>query len=133
MRNAPIISGSNIEVLLHYESKNGRTLRKVEVAIVFIDFFGQRLFACSTEFKNKCFQTVPSPGKIICHIQKLPLLPGEYRILLWSSVDGQQADRIEHAGVCRVLEGDFFGSGKLPQLNKHGPFLVPHEWRIDDA
>jgi hypothetical protein len=38
-------------------------------------------------------------------------------------------DRIAHAKTLAMIEGDFFGSGKLPPAYV-GPFLVQHSWEV---
>ena len=125
-----VCSGHNIDIVLHYVTKANKPLRNVLVAIVFIDSYGQRLFTCSMQYKNVDFQQIPFSGQVVCHIRRFPLMPGDYSVLLWCSVNGDLSDRIEQAGLCHVEGGDFFGSGKLPVMHKHGPFLVDHEWHI---
>jgi len=124
-----VASGHQVDIVLDYQSDENRLLSDVMVAVVFSDKFGNRLFTCSTEF-TQGFKRLPSSGRLICQIGRFPLSPGDYTLLLWSSVKGKQADRIENAGTCHVESGDFFGSGKLPNRRKHGSLLVEHEWRL---
>jgi len=126
-----IQSGIPIDITLEYTSKELAPLNDVKVAIVFSDSLGRRLFTCSMEHNPTVQKKMHPVGKITCHIEKFPLLRGRYFVLLWSSVDGQPADRIENAFYVDVVDGDFFGSGKLPRPEHHGPILINHSWHID--
>ena len=124
--------GSPIEIILEYESKELTQLSDLKVAIVFSDSLGRRLSTCSMEHNIVAQKKFPTIGQIICNIDRFPLLHGRYYVLLWSSVNGQPADRIENAFYVDVAEGDFFGSGKLPRPEYHGSFLIDHSWRIEE-
>ncbi|MFQ5922848.1 MAG: ABC transporter ATP-binding protein [Anaerolineales bacterium] len=125
---SPIAAGHDVDIVLAYESDGRKHLRNVAVAVIFADSSGRRLFTCFTEHQNASFEILPPRGQIICHIDRFPLLDGKYQVMIWSSVEGQLADRIENAGIIEVAGDDFFGSGRLPRYEKHGPFLVDHAW-----
>ncbi len=38
------------------------------------------------------------------------------------------ADEVDAAGELMVLEGDYFGSGKLGEVGENGPVLVEYRW-----
>jgi len=124
-----IFSGKPADILLHYQSSELKTLFNVKIAIVFIDSMGNRLFTCSNEF-SESFQDAPHMGVIQCNIDQFPLIPGEYQLLVWSSVGDDMADRIENAASISVEPGNFFGFGKLPNPTRHGLFLVAHQWSV---
>jgi hypothetical protein len=42
------------------------------------------------------------------------------------------ADWVQHAAVLQVIEGDFFGTGRLPS-QAHGTFYVDHTWASNSA
>jgi hypothetical protein len=47
---------------------------------------------------------------------------------VWASVGGTVADHVQHAAEFTVSPADFYGTGKLPDHPKFGPFLVKHRW-----
>ena len=65
-------------------------------------------------------------GRLICRIPRLPLMAGVYTFTAWCTVGGVLEDHIRDAGSLSVVEGDFFGTGKLPP--GAGDFLVAHTW-----
>jgi lipopolysaccharide transport system ATP-binding protein len=64
---------------------------------------------------------------VFCHIPKIPLPPGDYRINLHSEVNGTVADWLIDAYRITTIEGDYFGSGRLPARGRGG-LLVDHSW-----
>lgn len=66
-------------------------------------------------------------GEVVCRIPELPLLPASYKINVWVQLDGENADRIDHAADLTVTETAFFPTGRL-QRNRYGDALVRHTW-----
>jgi lipopolysaccharide transport system ATP-binding protein len=61
-------------------------------------------------------------------ISRMPLVPGRYSLTLFASTNNDIADWIQSASLFDVKEGDFYGTGRLPQ-GAYGPglFLVDHK------
>jgi len=76
------------------------------------------------------YQTLPTRGQLICKLNRLPLSPGRYLFNVYCEINGVLADWVLEAGALSVIEGDYFGTGRLPPAT-HGGFLVPHEWDLD--
>lgn len=72
----------------------------------------------------------PREGIVCCMLSNpLGLRPGTYRVNISVFSYGVLADYIVDAIYFEVIEGDFFGTGKLPQ---HWPmFLIPNEWKLE--
>jgi lipopolysaccharide transport system ATP-binding protein len=124
------LSGQDMTILLECKSKTVEPCSNAVFDLRVCDIHGSFLFTCSTRYNAKHPQRIPAVCTAVCRIPKLPLAPGTYRIDLWSAVRGEEADYIENAGQFTVVEGDFFGGGKLPIASKHGPFLVEHTWSL---
>jgi lipopolysaccharide transport system ATP-binding protein len=60
----------------------------------------------------------------------MALIPGRYRLTLYSTVDGVIADWIKNAVVFDVEAGDFYGSGQLPPHGQ-GMFLLEHRFVVN--
>jgi lipopolysaccharide transport system ATP-binding protein len=61
-------------------------------------------------------------------LPRMPLVPGRYSLTLCAEVNGDVADWIQNASFFDVEEGDFYGTGRLPQgLYGPGLFLVDHK------
>lgn len=65
--------------------------------------------------------------------QHLPLAAGTYPVSLCATAADEVADRVEHALPLRVETGDVCGTGRATIAEKHGPFVVRHTWRADEA
>lgn len=70
-----------------------------------------------------------SPGIICeCLIPSVPLFSGRYRIQVNSFTKGQHLMWLTKWWEFEVIEGDFYGTGKLPNPITGGVFLLNHEW-----
>jgi lipopolysaccharide transport system ATP-binding protein len=95
------------------------------------DWVGTRIFSLLTG--NAGVQLAPSTGsfKVICQINELSLVPGQYTLSLSAgTVHETLLDALDHVVTFRVEAGDFFGSGKLPPANL-GRVLVRSEWSVE--
>jgi hypothetical protein len=69
---------------------------------------------------------IPS-GRLVCRIGSLPLVPGEYSLLVWVGDSEDWVDQVPDAVKLTVLPVDYFGTGKLPD-RRAGPVLVSGSW-----
>jgi lipopolysaccharide transport system ATP-binding protein len=123
-------SGQGVTLCLKYECDGSRPMRNVQIGIDIVGAFDHRLLNLSTTWKNGDFACVAEAGEILCHIPRLPLLPGRYSLDLFAAASGEMADYIRDAATIEVEAGDFFGSGKLPTL---GYFLTEHSWSLEGS
>jgi hypothetical protein len=57
-------------------------------------------------------------------------MPGEYAVKVWIDLNGSEADAIEDAAKIRVLESDFYGTGKVPW---NGAIVLKHNWSLEEV
>jgi lipopolysaccharide transport system ATP-binding protein len=107
-------------------------LRNVEVEILFYNRVGTCVLMTGNSYVGRVFDEVPEQGTFSCHFDKFPLSPGVYHLRFWIGVNGVWADDISNAVTLHVVEGDFYGSGKLPPKGL-SVFAVPHEWEVKAA
>jgi lipopolysaccharide transport system ATP-binding protein len=119
-------TGQSITIALDYVSKLEEYMPAV-VRIAFADAYNQRVFMCLTRSSYDDVLTLKPQGRLRCVIPKLPLLPGTYTIDIWCKTDERLADEIRSAMEITVVEGDYYGTGRL-QPNDSGSILVPHYW-----
>jgi hypothetical protein len=124
-------SGQPVRFELTYSSPRDG-LCNVAVAIHVEDLLGRRLFALATPFTGQDYPSLPPEGKLSCDVPSLPLVAGEYKVLLWCAVNGLTADRIYDSMRFSVVDADPFNSGRSPDARRHGPFIVPHSWGTAD-
>lgn len=104
-------------------------LLDVDVDILFFDHFGQCALLAGTNLLGKDFREAPPRGTFVCRFEKFPLLPGTYHVNLAVGVKSITADWIKDAVTIHVVEGDYYGSGKLPPPG-YGHVAVPYDWEV---
>lgn len=123
-------SGDGVILCLHYACPSNEPVRNVEIGVDIVGGMDQRLLNLGTTWKNSDFALLPSKGAILCHIPRLPLLPGHYHIDLYAAVSGEMADYVRSAATLDVESGDFYRTGKLPAI---GHFLTEHHWSANGS
>ena len=131
--NRRVTSGTPTLVRMQTQSPDGLQMRNVDIWVRITDSWGNPLLTCITSFVEERFETLPSEADVTCKIPRLPLGPGEYRIDLRAMVEGKEADFVESAGKFTVHAGDFFGTWRVSESHKHGPFLVDHNWTVVES
>jgi lipopolysaccharide transport system ATP-binding protein len=87
----------------------------------------QRLFGLPSEVLPIDLSQIPTEASLICRVSRLPLVPGIYTLSIALLIDRQLVDKVNHACNLLVIEGDFYGTGKLP-LTSYGPICVEFDW-----
>ena len=126
------MSGRDFSVRLQYATDGSCNLQNSWAGLTFADSSGRPLFACNSYPSRSGPFPIPSKGSLVCQFKKFPLLPGNY-ILGFTFQDNNTVVRLSFENIFRlqVVEGDFFGTGKLPN-SRSGPFLVDHCWDATD-
>lgn len=125
-----LVSGSKVRISVDLNLTDNQPIDDADVVITFVDSGGTTMFAVGTTFNHK-IGTIHPNQRVICHIERFPLVPGEYSVNLWAGNRHTFYDRIESAARFEVKPGDFFNSGKLVRSRKHGNFLVDHTWELE--
>lgn len=123
-------TGSRIEFVVEYESKQQIQISKLFVAITIRDGFGTNLFTCSTSMKKTDFFNIAAHGYAICRVEYLPLITGHYSLSIKLSNDNVVADYITNATGFEVVEGGSSGFVNYASPS-WGSIVVPHEWRLE--
>lgn len=127
--NTTMVCGKPESIIITY--KGTPPLSNVHISIGFYTPLGEGILYLSNDLTGKWFSNLSSTGAFICRFEKLPLLPGIYTINLYCTVNGILADWVVDAARIQVVEGDYFGTGKLPPKG-YGLVLVNHEWDVID-
>jgi lipopolysaccharide transport system ATP-binding protein len=127
---ASVKTGDDCEVSLLYEAQSGPATVRVGFAIY--GALVEPIFQCLNDTSGDVISEVGADGVFTCAIPRLPLSPGHYTISVYCEIDGKVADWVQHAAVLEVVEGDFFGTGRLPS-EAHGTFFVDHRWTSQPA
>jgi lipopolysaccharide transport system ATP-binding protein len=100
--------------------------------IIISNGMGTPLFFLQTRAQLGLWDKAPRSGRIICRLDRVPLVPGDYLLTVGCLSGERQLDLLEHVASFTVEPRDFFDSGYLPhQLN--GPVLIPATWDLRGA
>jgi len=124
------LTGQDFRLEMDYEAQ-GR-LRHVSVSVPFFTLLGQSVFVTWTRVSDGDFETLPPRGTFILEIPRLPLRAGTYTVNLYCEVNGLLADWVKEAARFHVVEGDYFGSGRMPPAG-HGLIVVDHRFSYEEA
>ncbi len=86
-------------------------------------------FFCFSKNSHPEIIKLMESGNIDINIKNLPLLPGRYKIDLTLKYDREVTFQKENLISFEVLNGDFYGTGKL-DIGLINCILVPHSWKI---
>jgi lipopolysaccharide transport system ATP-binding protein len=126
MSNA--ITGEDVRFCFAYRAT--KALRNVHVAFNLQEQVGNPIVNCNTAAVGQDFATVPERGVFVCEIKKFPLRASQYVGNLLCEVQDVLADWVQGAIAAEVIDGDFYGTGMLPD---QGKFLLPQDWAVRDA
>ncbi|MBI5055284.1 MAG: ABC transporter ATP-binding protein [Nitrospirae bacterium] len=122
-------TGQDIHIALDYkfQERLSNPASDVFVCIVIENDRKQRIFGLPSEVLPVDLTKLSPTGQLICKIKRLPLVPGIYEITMSLLIDRQLVDKIVNARKLMVLDGDFYGTGKLP-LSSYGRVCVDFDW-----
>ncbi len=125
------VSGRGLTIVLDYETQDGRPLPNSRASVTFQDGLGQALFNCSSELVVRDPINLPAGGSLRCTVPRLPLSQNRYLLTLFLEVNGEVEDWILNGVPLDVVDGDFYGTGRLyPDGWRGKGVLVPHSWQV---
>ena len=121
--------GAPLEIRVSYAAD--RPLRPVLGAVVKTSY-GASVFCASDRFCDQLIRCNPlARGTVVCTIERLPLMPGNYTIDLYLGDANGDFDVIYEATSFEVLAADVTGSGRLPPSTL-GPLYCDANWHLLD-
>jgi lipopolysaccharide transport system ATP-binding protein len=120
------ITGEPLILKIFYFSKYSKQ-NDFLFRLQFVDLEDNILFTCNNEHSHSLFSSKEGEHSVDCFIPKFPLFSGNFfiHVQCYSKSLGV-LDEVEYAVNLEVIEGDFFGTGKLPLIKKG--VLVEHKW-----
>jgi lipopolysaccharide transport system ATP-binding protein len=96
------------------------------VGLGFDNSYGQRVFTAHSQFQP-ARSTIARTGlqTYVCDIPSLTFTPGEYSLRVWLEIDDAESDLINDVVRLRLIESDYYGTGKVPW---NGAFVLEHHW-----
>ena len=122
--------GEPLEFNLAYSAPDEIT--NPSFGLIISNGMGTPLFFLQTRTQLGLWHRAPAMGRIVCRLDEVPLVPGEYLLTIGCLTGEKQLDLLEHVASFTVEPRDFYHSGFLPhQLN--GPVLLRAQWDLRGA
>jgi lipopolysaccharide transport system ATP-binding protein len=124
--------GSRLKIKVYFELL--QPTGSFNIGLGFNNHYGQRIFTAHSIFEPSRWDSEHvGPQVLSCEIPSVTLMPGEYSVKVWLDLRGREADAIEDAAKIKVVEADFYGSGRAPWQGLMAPGLVvlPHRWYLE--
>ena len=121
--------GARLQVRIHFDLPE--LTENFNVGLGFDNSYGQRVFTAQSQFQpGRGAHARVGPQAYTCDIPSLTLTPGEYSLRIWLEINDTEADLINDAVRIRVIESDYYGTGKVPW---NGAFVLKHRWSKQSA
>jgi lipopolysaccharide transport system ATP-binding protein len=124
-----VVSGSDIIIRACFTVRN-RPLKKCSVRLAIFKEM-RPYFALGTDLVDKHSLELSGTGWIDFIVPEWPLSGGTYHVSSFVSSEGVTQDWIDDAAKIKVVDGDFYGTGRLYYDGWQGKsVLIKHAWRL---
>jgi len=117
-----VASGQNIVIQFHYSIESDQDINDLDFGIKVVTKDNQPVFFHYNLLENQIFGKLPKQGVIECHIDRLPLPAGKFMINYHAAKDlgrtGKFYDKIVNAYEMKVIEGNYYQSGRMPDIGR---------------
>ncbi|MGJ5642471.1 ABC transporter ATP-binding protein [Formosa sp. S-31] len=127
VKNNNVFSGDSFDIHVEYIAKEENTNCRLFIGVY--NQSDQKLLHLGNVYGGIDSFSSKKEGKIVCSIPKCNLKEGTYFINLSFHRDGISVDRVKNALTLNVENGDFYGTGKLPD-NRENIFFVEQNWQV---
>lgn len=128
--NGSVYTGEPLRLEVNYEATE--RIPSLQIAIKFSRNYREVVMTLDNRIQGRPLSAKVGRNTLVVDLPSLDLIPDRYLIDLWAGAGSAAEDRIFNATSVVVLEKDIYGSGVLPQANRHG-FLVPPACRWETS
>jgi len=119
------IAGHPVDIVLEFIAQEN--LSHVQFMITLYNSLGIPVTHCDLDAYGKRIPIAKGNGKIECHIPRLPLPKGRYRIAIGANDDLGHLDGLSSASTFDVETSSFYPTSYTPPL-QHSTVLIDHSW-----
>jgi lipopolysaccharide transport system ATP-binding protein len=124
--NGGLKMGNSFSARIHFKLEEPTA--RFGAGLGFEDLRGQRLFTAHTDFQPNRNEGIRAGHQsFVCNIPSLPLVPGDYNIIVWLDIGNKAVDVVKDAARLTIMDSNFYGSGKVPW---NGFFALKHQWQL---
>lgn len=123
------ISGDDVVLSLSYAVNDGMVLNDSNICVEVCKDL-REYFSLSSAIVDSRKFSLSGKGRIDFLLRDWPLSSGSYHVNIYIESDRVVQDHLNDASVIEVINGDFYGTGKvLPEGTQSGSVLVKHSVR----
>ena len=122
-----LITGQQLFIHISYQCINSFIGQKISIALAFYGDDGILYTVLNSENTGVVYDNVKGSGELVCSINKLPLMEGNYFINVSINENGITQDWVQEATTISVIAGDFYGTGKINPTS-HKSILIDNTW-----
>jgi lipopolysaccharide transport system ATP-binding protein len=122
-----LITGQQLFIHISYQCINTFIGQKISIALAFYGDDGILYTVLNSENTGVVYDNVKGSGELVCSINKLPLMEGNYFINVSINENGITQDWVQEATTISVIAGDFYGTGKINPTS-HKSILIDNTW-----
>ena len=122
-----LITGQQLFIHISYQCINTFIGQKISIALAFYGDDGILYTVLNSENTGVVYDNVKGSGELVCSINKLPLMEGNYFINVSINENGITQDWVQEATSINVIAGDFYGTGKINPTS-HKSILIDNTW-----
>ena len=120
-----IKTGHKFEVKLNYRNLSSFKINEFGISIWKLD--ETKIISISSTYKDELKGIDQKEGEVVCKIDSLPLVKGEYLLNVFVSTTEGLADYLERVLSFEVEEADYYKTGKVVNP-KWGQIVIDHQW-----
>jgi len=128
-----IATGDDIVIKIKFQvnDPNLFTNTPLEIGLILRDQYDSVVTTFSSFFTDESPIGLTDNSEILCIIDKLPLISGQYYLDLWCATSAEDHDFISKALQFNVVEGNYFNSKHTwrPRADRHGYMVTPQSWK----
>ncbi|MBL0716611.1 MAG: ABC transporter ATP-binding protein, partial [Desulfosarcina sp.] len=122
--NMPI-AGHPIDIVLEYESQED--LSDVHFIVTIYNQMGIAVTRCHVKANGQIYNVLKGEGRIVCHISKLPLPLGNYKIAIAAHDKFGALDILSTACIFDIETSNFYKTQFTPPM-KFSSALIDYSW-----
>jgi lipopolysaccharide transport system ATP-binding protein len=127
-KTSTVLVGMSLDICIDYSLP--RQASGLGFSIVFRGILGEPVTCCHSISVRGPMSYESNDGIAVCHIPRLPLMPGEYLLDVSLDQRGALIEILHQALRVIVDQGDFYGSGRIPPSG-YGHVLMEHSWSVE--
>ncbi len=127
-----LTTGERGVIALGFHATDRPRVEGAHVSLTILNQNHQPVAICDSSAVEESIDASGSRGEFLCEFEKLPLMPGFYRLNIECRIGSRVVCEMANAARFQVERGDFYLTGRLPPAGI-GDCLIEHSWNTRDV